>query len=191
MLLLPTFHNNFECFKFIGTALLILFCVQFPSLAQDDTAFETFFPERRPFFAFTPNLSLQLYAQPFVSSGRYSGFKQVADPKGERYADRFTPLKTEIASVGYAADIDGDGTPEFIRNLDFNFKQFRSNVVLRWEYRLGSTLFVVWSQGHQHIDPVGQFNLGSDIGTLFDAPAENVFMIKLNYWLNPHELLRK
>ena len=142
-------------------------------------------------FAFTPNLSLQLYAQPFVSSGHYSGFKQVADPKGERYADRFTPLKTEIASVGYAADIDGDGTPEFIRNLDFNFKQFRSNVVLRWEYRLGSTLFVVWSQGRQHIDPVGQFNLGSDIGTLFDAPAENVFMIKLNYWLNPHELLRK
>ena len=142
-------------------------------------------------FAFTPNLSLQLYAQPFVSSGDYSGFKQVADPKGERYADRFTPLKTEIANFGYEVDVNSDGTPELIRNPDFNFKQFRSNVVLRWEYRLGSTLFVVWSQGRQHIDPMGEFNLGSDIGTLFDTPAENVFMIKLNYWLNPHEALQK
>ena len=142
-------------------------------------------------FAFTPNLSLQIYAQPFVSSGRYSKFKQVDDPKGERYSDRFNPLKTEIVGATYEVDVDTDGTPELIRNPDFNFKQFRSNVVLRWEYRLGSTLFVVWSQGRQHFDPIGEFNLGSDIGTLFDAPAENVFMIKLNYWLNPHEILRK
>ena len=142
-------------------------------------------------FAFTPNLSLQLYAQPFVSSGRYSGFKQVADPKGKRYTDRFDLLTTETVSRGYETDIDADGTPDLIPNPDFNFKQFRSNVVLRWEYRLGSTLFVVWSQGRQHIDPIAEFNLGSDIGTLFDAPGENVFMIKLNYWLNPHEALRK
>lgn len=144
-------------------------------------------------FALTPNLSLQLYAQPFVSSGYYSGFKQVADPKGERYADRFNTLdiETKIGSGGYEVDVDADGTPEFIRNPDFNFKQFRSNVVLRWEYRSGSTLFVVWSQGRQHMDPIGAFNLSSDISTLFDTPPENVFMLKLNYWLNPHELLRE
>lgn len=140
-------------------------------------------------FAFTSNLSLQLYAQPFVSSGYYSQFKQVANPKGERYVDRFSALKTETDSGSYEVDVDSDGTPEFIRNPDFNFKQFRSNVVLRWEYRSGSTLFVVWSQGRQHVDPIGDFNLGSDISTLFDTPAENVFMLKLNYWLNPHELL--
>ena len=141
-------------------------------------------------FAFTPNLSLQLYAQPFVSSGRYSEFKQVDDPKGKRYADRFNSLKTEIVSGGYEVDIDGDETAEFVRNPDFNFKQFRSNVVLRWEYRSGSTLFVVWSHGRQHFDPIGEFNFGSDLGTLFDTPAENVVMLKLNYWLNPHEILR-
>ena len=141
-------------------------------------------------FAFTPNLSLQLYAQPFVSSGRYNEFKQVTDPKGKRYADRFRSLKTEIANGGYEVDIDGDETAEFVRNPDFNFKQFRSNVVLRWEYRSGSTLFVVWSHGRQHVDPFGEFNLCSDLGTLFDAPAENVVMLKLNYWLNPHEILR-
>ncbi len=141
-------------------------------------------------FAFTPNLSLQLYTQPFVSSGRYSAFKQVADPKGKRYADRFSTLKTEIASGGYEIDLDGGETAEFVRNPDFNFKQFKSNVVLRWEYRSGSTLFVVWSHGRQHVDPIGEFNLGSDFGTLFDAPAENVVMLKLNYWLNPHEVLR-
>ena len=142
-------------------------------------------------FAFTPNLSLQLYAQPFVSSGRYNQLKQVADPRGEHYIDRFNALKIETVKYGYEMDVNGDGTSEFIFNPDFNFKQFRSNAVLRWEYRPGSTLFVVWSQGRQHIDPIGEFNLGSDIGALFDASAENVLMVKLNYWLNPHELLRK
>ena len=116
--------------EFIGTALLILSYIQFPILAQDDTSTDpppalnaaklTGTPPQidgnlnetekgvgltgRFNFAFTPNLSLQLYAQPFVSSGHYSGFKQVADPKGKRYVDRFKPLKTETVSRGYEAD---------------------------------------------------------------------------------------
>ncbi|MBI1930226.1 carbohydrate binding family 9 domain-containing protein [Candidatus Poribacteria bacterium] len=137
-------------------------------------------------FAFTPDLSLQRYAQPFVSAGRYNQLKQVADPLADDYANRFDRLETEAVDGGYLADVDGDGNPEFISNPDFNFKQFRSNAVLRWEYRPGSTLFVVWSQGRQHSAPTGQFDLGSDIGMLFDAPADDVFMVKISRWLNPY-----
>ena len=139
--------------------------------------------------SFTPELSLQLYAQPFVSSGRYRDFKQIADRLARDYADRFDDLSVQAVDGGYEADVDGDGTAESIANPDFNFKQFRSNAVLRWEYRPGSTLFAVWSHGRQHSSSTGEFDFGSDIETLFDAPADNVFMLKLSHWLNPYALL--
>jgi Domain of unknown function (DUF5916) len=135
--------------------------------------------------AFTPTLSLQLYAQPFVSAASYQELKRVDDPQADRYQDRYEILSTTEVNGGYEVDLNGDGSVEFIRDPDFNFKQFRSNVVLRWEYRLGSTLFLVWSQGRNHYAPVGDLRFGSDVGALFDAPADNVFMVKVSYWLNP------
>jgi hypothetical protein len=139
--------------------------------------------------SFTPELSLQLYAQPFVSAGSYGEFKQVANRLAEVYADRFDDLDARTVDGGYEADVDGDGTTEFIADPDFNFRQFRSNMVLRWEYRPGSTLFAVWSQGRQHSAPTGEFDFGNDLDALFDSPADNVFMIKLSHWLNPYALL--
>lgn len=132
-------------------------------------------------FAFTPNLSLQVYFQPFVSAGRYNGFKQVADPRADDYEDRFEGIETETIDGGYLTDVDSNGSSEFIFNPDFNFKQFRANAVLRWEYRPGSTLFVVWSQGREHYVPTGQLDIGSDIGTLFHAPSDDVLMVKASY----------
>ena len=127
-------------------------------------------------YTFTPNLTLQLYAQPFVSAGDYNGLMEVVDPRGRTFAGRFQPADEEFAST--------------IPSPDFNFKQFRSNAVLRWEYRPGSTLFVVWSQGREHFAPDGSFRAGRDFRRLFgmddaiDVPTTNVLMIKLNYWLN-------
>jgi len=67
----------------------------------------------------------------------------------------------------------------------FNYKQFRSNVVFRWEYRPGSTLFVVWSQGRQgSTDVAGTRGFGGDIGDLFTLRPDNSFLVKLSYWLN-------
>ena len=67
----------------------------------------------------------------------------------------------------------------------FNYKQFRSNVVFRWEYRPGSTLFVVWSQGRQgSSDVAGTRGFGGDIGDLFTLRPDNSFLVKLSYWLN-------
>jgi hypothetical protein len=65
----------------------------------------------------------------------------------------------------------------------FNSKQFRSNVVMRWEYRPGSALFLVWQQGRQDEDP-GRRSLGGDLDRLFSAPANNTFLVKLSYWLD-------
>ena len=132
--------------------------------------------------AFTPNLSLQLYLQPFVSAGQYSQFKQIADPKADNYEDRFDDVPAQKIEWGYLTDVDDNDIPEFIYNPDFNFKQFRSNVVLRWEYRPGSTLFLVWSQGREHSDQTGQVDYGSDMGTLFDAASDDVFLVKASYW---------
>jgi hypothetical protein len=141
-------------------------------------------------YTFTPNLSLQLYAQPFLSAQRYSEFRQVVDPRASRFADRFHTFTPEQIARNpqtgrYEVRLDGEGAPDFaFSDPDFSFRQFRSNAVLRWEYRPGSTLFVVWSQGRTGFDTIGDFRLRRDTGDLLaDAPT-NVLMVKFNYWLN-------
>lgn len=135
-------------------------------------------------YAFTPTLSLQVYAEPFVSAGSYGEFKRVADPVADRYRDRFQGLAARDADGRVLADVDGDGTEESFGRPDFNFKQFRSNTVLRWEYRPGSALFLVWSQGRNHFVEDGAFDFGGDVRDLFGAAPEDVFMVKLSYWLS-------
>jgi hypothetical protein len=145
----------------------------------------------RASYSFTPTLSLQLYAQPFISAGRYGTFRQVVNPRAPRFAERFhTYSQSELSysdSTGtYAADLNGDGTGDVVfANPDFNVKEFRSTTVLRWEYRPGSALFVVWSQGRS-LDTAGDgsFALGRDVRRLFGAPPTNVLLVKLNYWLS-------
>ncbi|MEX0980267.1 MAG: DUF5916 domain-containing protein, partial [Gemmatimonadota bacterium] len=120
----------------------------------------TFGLTARADYTFTPNLSLQVYAQPFMSSGEYTDFKQVADPRAAEYEDRFAPVAATRAGGAWSADLDGSGTPRSWNDPDFNVKQFRSNVVLRWEYRPGSTLFAVWAQTRDHFEADGGFHLG-------------------------------
>jgi hypothetical protein len=117
-------------------------------------------------YTMTPSLSLQLYAQPFITSGDFSRLRELADPRAAAYADRFQAY----------AGVD----PE-----DFNFKQFRSNTVLRWEYRPGSVLFFVWQQGRgQSGVDAGSFNLGRDFTNLFKTRSDNTFLIKGSYWFS-------
>jgi hypothetical protein len=112
----------------------------------------------------TPTLSLQLYAEPFVSAGRYDDVRAIARPRAAHYADRFQP---------YAFDATG-----------FNGKQFNSTAVLRWEYRPGSALFVVWSQGRAQSDrDPGSFEAARDYRNLFGARPDNTIAVKLSYWV--------
>jgi hypothetical protein len=116
----------------------------------------------------TPTLTVQAYAQPFVSKGRHSNVRELsATPRAEAYGDRYQP---------YSVFTPGD----------FNFKFFNSNLVVRWEYRPGSTLFLVWSQARDHFDPaMGSQPFTKDFGKLFDAYPRNTFLIKMSYWLTP------
>ena len=120
-----------------------------------------------------------------MSAGDYGDLRRITDARADAYANRFTDIEASAGSDGtVSADINGDGTAEtFPNNPDFNFKQFRSNAVLRWEYRPGSVLFAVWSQGRDHFAQTGAFSLGDDLGTLFGQPGEDVFMVKLSYWI--------
>jgi hypothetical protein len=147
-------------------------------------------------WTFTPNLSLQLYAQPYISSGDYQAFSEVVAPKADAYGDRFELLEEDRLSYEpptqpnapgtYHVDLNRDGTTDFsFADPDFNFKQLRSTVVLRWEYMPGSTLFFVWSQGRTSYDFDGSFRPSRDFRTLFGAPGDNIFSIKVNYYINP------
>ncbi|MGQ0815502.1 MAG: DUF5916 domain-containing protein [Gemmatimonadota bacterium] len=122
-------------------------------------------------YTFTPDLSLQVYAEPFVSAGNFSEFKEVTNPRGASFADRFRPL-----SASEVEDYD-------VGNPDFNFRALRSNVVLRWEYRPGSSLFLVWSQGRERSADYGDYSFSRDASRLFGAMPTNVLLIKASYWL--------
>jgi hypothetical protein len=137
---------------------------------------------------FTPELSLQVYAQPFVASGDFTGFKRVSDPRAARFADRFEVFEADrlmVQTGEVGVDLDRDGQVDLdLGNPDFSYLSFRSNVVLRWEYLLGSTLFLVWQHGRSYDNHDGTFNLGSSLDQLFRSDARNTFVVKLNYWLS-------
>jgi hypothetical protein len=137
-------------------------------------------------YAFTPTLSFDLYGQPFVSAGDYSTFREVDDPRADRFAGRFRefgPSEIGLNTATNTYEIAGDDGFAF-RNPDFNLKQLRSNAVLRWEYRAGSTLFLVWSHGRTAAAPHGSFALGRDLSDLFSTQSTNVVLVKLNYWFD-------
>jgi hypothetical protein len=133
-------------------------------------------------YTFTPTLSLQLYGQPFVSAGAYTGFARVTDPQGATLGHRITPY--DPGELTYDTGSDEYRHAGFaIGNPDFTVREFRSNAVLRWEYRPGSTLFVVWSRGRQLSDNSGRFDLGRDLSDLFSGPGTDAVTVKLSYWI--------
>ena len=136
-------------------------------------------------YMITPDLSLQYYGAPFVSSGLYTNFKRITNPKADLVEDRtYTFEANEIAMVdGYYQIFENHpNTSDYdFRNPDFNFREFRSNFVLRWEYRPGSLLYLVWSQGKSSYVSNGKFQYKNDLKELFGEYGENVFLIKLSY----------
>ena len=154
--------------------------------------------EARVNVAFTPHLTLQLFAQPLLSSGDYKRYKQLAAPEAfdfipfpeGRFAasdggSRGCRTGTTCASDGVRyIDLEGDGNSEAsFSDRNFNIRSLRLNAVLRWEYRSGSTIFLVWQQSRNARENVGDFDLSRDLNALFGAPAENIFIVKVNYWL--------
>lgn len=112
-------------------------------------------------WAFSPTMSLQTYMQALISSGAYTGYKSLAQPKSY-----------EFDPVAYGG------------NPDFNFKSLRGNAVFRWEYLPGSTLFLVWTQQRSAVDDVGDFNFRRDFRSLTSADADDIFLAKLTYYFS-------
>lgn len=137
-------------------------------------------------YTFTPRLTVQLYAQPFTSTGRYTRYKEVDAPKLADHDARFhvfAPLELLLIDGTYHVDRDRDGTREFtFSKADFNFRQLRSNLVIRWEYLPGSAIFLVWSHDRSGSDDNGMFFLDKELQGIADATGEHVVMVKANYW---------
>lgn len=128
-------------------------------------------------YTITPDLTIQFYGSPFVSSGDYSDPKYIIDPQAENFTDRYS---TDISWSTYPED--GESFQDYLdNNYDFNFKQFRLNLVARWEYRPGSLVYLVWTQNKTGYDETGDFDFIHDFDNLFNLHPYNVFLVKLSF----------
>ena len=135
-----------------------------------------------------PTVSLQVYAQPLISVGKYTDFKELAAPRTFnflRYGAQAGTISRDAASGDLHVDPDGNGpaAPFAVSNPSFNFKSLRLNAIFRWEWRPGSTIYVVWTEQRQDSARPGWFQLGPDTRSLFSANPDDVFMVKVSYWL--------
>ncbi|CAN5890233.1 hypothetical protein BH23GEM7_BH23GEM7_18690 [soil metagenome] len=139
---------------------------------------------------FTPALSLQVFAQPFISSADFGAPAQLRAPRSYDFlvygrdvgaVDRLDDGSFRIFPEGR----EGLASPFVLSDRDFNLRSLRGNAVLRWEWRPGSTLYLAWQQTRDDFAPLGDFDLGRDRAALFSARPDNVLVLKVNYWLNP------
>ena len=160
----------------------------FSSLLQKTLSMDT-----RLAVTFTPTSTLELYAQPFIATGDYFGFKEFAAPRVRRKllygrdVGTIAPTRDAAGMVtSYVVDPDGAGPAATFTfdNPSFDARSLVGNVVYRWEYRPGSTLFLVWTQSRSdQLSYVGTLDFARDRSALFAAHPDNVFLVKVNYWL--------
>jgi uncharacterized protein DUF5916/cellulose/xylan binding protein with CBM9 domain len=158
----------------------------FSDLRQGAIAMDTRFN-----VTFTPNLTFELFVQPLIASGAYSRYKEFAAPRALEKRVYGIDVGTDslVRAAGqpdtHIIDPDGAGpAPSFqITDPNFVFRALRGNAVLRWEYRPGSTLFLVWARSSDSSLSRGTIDFGSDSDALFRGPAQNIFLLKMNFWL--------
>jgi hypothetical protein len=141
-------------------------------------------------FNLSPDLTLQYWGQPFIASGKYYDFKYISSPMASEYTDRFVKYSpsnqiTLVDNSYYSIDENRDGNNDYnIGKPDFNVQEFLSNLVVRWEFNPGSTVFFVWSQTRNYYTGLGDMDFMNDFGNLFNRDKNiphNVFLIKFSY----------
>jgi len=147
---------------------------------------QTYQMEFRLNFNLTPDFSVQYYGSPFISSGMYSHFKRTADTRSAKEQNRThvfasNEISFDAASNQYA--VIESGNDYRFDNPDFSFHEFRSNLVVRWEYRPGSTLYLVWGMNALNRDNSWNASLSHHTRELLQAESTQVFIVKLNYWI--------
>jgi Domain of unknown function (DUF5916)/Carbohydrate family 9 binding domain-like len=132
----------------------------------------------------SPDLTLQYWGQPFLAAGKYSGYKHITNPTAKNYKDRFHIYSEgQIADndSGYYIDEDENGKSDYqIGSNNFNYQAFFSNLVFRWEYNPGSSVYFVWSQTRNGADDSGIMD-SKYLGSLFSTKPTNIFLIKFRY----------
>jgi Domain of unknown function (DUF5916)/Carbohydrate family 9 binding domain-like len=179
---------------FVGQDVPLFFGTRYVFASIDQT---TFSMDTRLSVAFTPTLTLDLYAQPFLASGHYYGFEQFDHPRQLHksvYGRDVGSIQKLTDGSGYCIDPVGNtaraaacptsAIQDFVLpDPDFNARSLRGNAVLRWEYRPGATIYFVWQQTRFDDTSYGNFQTSRDQSLLLRAPSDNVFLIKVNYWL--------
>ena len=151
-----------------------------------EIARKTLYTTLRAEFFVTPELSLQLYGSPYASTGQYRSFNKIADSGARDLSERFSPLTILSQEDGRLhLDEDRNGTPDFyISNPDFNFQEFRSNFVLRWEYKAGSTCYFVWSHNRSRYEQGYNPSILDSFRGISGVGPQNLFMLKFSYWFS-------
>jgi hypothetical protein len=135
-------------------------------------------------YTFKPDVTLDVYMEPFAASGQYRGFGELAVARG-RDLRMYGTDGTTIVRLPDGSYKVTDGASTFtLSNRDFNVRSYRSNVVLKWEWRPGSTLFVVWQQNRASSVPEGRHVGAGDLFGSLSAPGDNILAIKTTIWLS-------
>ena len=154
------------------------------SALRQDVAGFTF----RADYSIIPDLSVQFYGNPFISFGKYTQFKRATHTMDKKYENRFVLLDNDVLTYDPANNeysvTETNGHSYSFGNPDFSFREFRFNLVIRWEYRPNSTIYLVWSQDRSGSYPGYNSSYNQNMKELFQYYPDNVFMIKLNYWFS-------
>lgn len=147
---------------------------------------KTISAEFRIDYTFTPKLSFQAYFQPYITIGSYSRFKEFVRPESYEFVEYGKDNNMEITEDGdggYNLYPNGSaGNSIYIENPDFNYKALIGSAVLRWEFRPGSTLYLVWTRNGVDETNPGNFEFNRDLSDLLKAKSDNVFAVKFAYW---------
>ncbi|MBN1301830.1 MAG: carbohydrate binding family 9 domain-containing protein [Melioribacteraceae bacterium] len=154
-----------------------------------DIDYKTISANIRLNWTFTPQLSLQLFIQPFLSVGNYSNYKELAKPRTLEYneynkAGAYISYDAENEEYTIDPDDDGEAEPFVFTNPDFNFKSLRGNFVLRYEVIPGSVFYFVWTHDKTNFDHPGDMSVGRDFNNLWTSKPDNIFLVKFSYWFN-------
>ena len=183
----PTFMQNHTLSQYVTTVVDPVAAATFgaryvfATLDQTELSMVT-----RMDWTFAPTLSLQLYLQPLISAGDFSELKEFAAPRTYDFGV-YGQDKGVATPTGSGTTIDpGDGGATFtVPNQNFTIRSLRANAVLRWEWRAGSTLFLVWQQNRDNDEALGDVRLGRDLDAVFSGgESRNVLAVKASYWLS-------
>lgn len=180
----PNFNNNRQVLQYVENITLDETTTTYlnASLAQ-----KTLSMTANINYTINPNLTIQYYGSPFISRGRYSDFKYITNPTHKDFYQRFEEYPNHLVQHHQEEEKivfleEGTGNAQFsIDDPDFNFMQFRSNLILRWEYIPGSEIFLVWSQGNTNSGNPEDQLIPSLTNNLFKQKAENIFLVKYTY----------